>query len=410
MKHKLLAAILTLLFVFIPLKVLAAPVKDSNLNNTKVKVYLFHGNTCQHCKQAIEYLDELLKDKKYNDVEIVKYQIYGDKENHDKYLKASDILNADVVGVPFIVIGTNSIEGYNSKTNKQLKELIEYYQGKEYQDPVGDYLNNTDTSKKPYVHYEKKDKNSFELPVLGKVNGKSVSLLLVSVVIGMVDGFNPCAMWILLFLLGLLISTKDRKKMWVLGLTFILTSGFIYLMFMLSWLKVAKYTSEIIVIRYLIGVFAAVFGLINLYRFIKSIKNKEVGCDVTDADKKRKIMSRIRDLLSKNKMIFAILGIMLLAVSVNLIELLCSLGLPVVYTEILGINNLSGLQYGFYMFVYLLFFLIDDLIIFFIAMKSLKLKGVSNKYMKYTHLIGGLIMLLVGLLMIIKPSIIMFNF
>ena len=198
--------------------------------------------------------------------------------------------------------------------------------------------------------------------------------------------------------------------MWVLGLTFILTSGFIYLMFMVSWLNVAKYTSGIIFIRYLIGVFALTFGLINVYRYIKSLKEKDVGCDVTDATKKRKIMDRIRNILDKNKMLFAVLGIMLLAVSVNLIELLCSLGLPVMYTEMLGLNNLSTLQYGIYLFVYILFFLIDDLIIFFIAMKTLKIKGISNKYMKYSHLIGGVIMLIIGLLMIIKPAWLLFNF
>ena len=109
-------------------------------------------------------------------------------------------------------------------------------------------------------------------------------------------------------------------------------------------------------------------------------------------------------------MLFAVLGIMLLAASVNLIELLCSLGLPVMYTEILGLNSLSHLEYGLYMLVYILFFLIDDLIIFFIAMKTLKLKGISNKYMKYSHLVGGLIMLVIGILMLIKPSLLLFNF
>jgi hypothetical protein len=179
---------------------------------------------------------------------------------------------------------------------------------------------------------------------------------------------------------------------------------------MLSWLNVAKYTSSIIFVRYLIGVFALIFGSINLYRFIKGLKQKDVGCDVTDAAKKRKTMDKIRKILSENKLLFAVLGIMLLAISVNLIELLCSLGLPVMFTEILGLNNLSHFEYGLYMFVYIIFFLIDDLIIFFIAMKTLKLKGISNKYMKYSHLIGGTIMLIIGVLMILKPAWLLFNF
>ena len=121
-------------------------------------------------------------------------------------------------------------------------------------------------------------------------------------------------------------------------------------------------------------------------------------------------MDKIRKILSENKLLFAIIGIMLLAISVNLIELLCSLGLPVMFTEILGLNDLSHFEYGIYMLVYILFFLADDLVIFIIAMKTLKLKGISNKYMKYSHLIGGLIMLITGLLMILKPAWLLFNF
>ena len=106
----------------------------------------------------------------------------------------------------------------------------------------------------------------------------------------------------------------------------------------------------------------------------------------------------------------AILGIILLAVSVNVIELLCSLGLPVMFTEILAINEVkSGMQL-FYSIIYVFFFLIDDIIIFVIAMKTLEIKAISNKYGKYAHLIGGIIMLIIGFLMIFKPEWIMFNF
>jgi len=114
--------------------------------------------------------------------------------------------------------------------------------------------------------------------------------------------------------------------------------------------------------------------------------------------------------VTEKKFILAILGIILLAFSVNLIELLCSLGLPVVFTQILSLNNLNTWEYFIYIFIYIVFFLLDDIIVFTIAMKTLKLKGISNKYSKYSHLIGGIIMILVGLLMIIKPEWLMFNF
>ena len=408
---KYLVVLLIMLSFLIPLNVKAK-------ENTKVdasdkyseKIYLFYGRECPHCEELMKYLDKLLSNKKYKDVKLEKYEVWHNDKNSKLMDEVGKVLDVPTTGVPFFIVGTNVKYGFDSSNKDDFKDIIDYYLGKSYHDPVGDYIHGTDTSNLEELHYTKSNKNIYKLPLVGKVDAKKASLLAVSVIIGAVDGFNPCAMWILLFLLSLLISTKDRKKMWLLGLTFILTSGIVYLMFMLSSLNVAKYTSGIIFVRYLIGVFALVFGLINIYRYIKGIKEKDVGCDVTDANKKRKIMDRIRKILSENKMIFAFLGIILLALSVNLIELLCSLGLPVMYTEILGLNNLSAFEYGFYMLIYILFFLIDDLVIFFIAMKTLKLKGISNKYMKYSHLIGGTIMLLIGILMILKPAWLLFNF
>ena len=121
-------------------------------------------------------------------------------------------------------------------------------------------------------------------------------------------------------------------------------------------------------------------------------------------------MIKIKKILSNKSFILALLGIILLAVSVNFIELLCSLGLPVMFTDILAYNNVTGIKNILYIILYILFFLIDDLIVFFVAMKTLKITAISNKYSKYSHLIGGIIMVLIGILMIFKPEWLMFNF
>lgn len=403
MKKRILFIIL-LALLLIPSFVYAKETKDETTN-----IYLFYGKECPHCEAETKYLNTLLGEDKYKNVNLQRIEVWHSSKNQEVFSKVQSILEVEARGVPYLIIGTNVFQGYSEALDEEIKTVLDFYLGKKYQDPAGDFINNKDTTKYKYLHYEKKEKE-YDVPVLGKIDGKNVSLLLISIIIGAVDGFNPCAMWILLFLLSLLISTKDRKKMWILGLTFILTSGLIYLLFMMSWLNVAKYTSSIIFVRNIIGIFALAFGLINIYRYIKAKREKDVGCDVTDADDKRKIMGRIRNILSKNSLILAILGIIVLAASVNIIELLCSLGLPVMYTEILGLNDLSSVQYGLYMFIYILFFLIDDLIIFFIAMKTLKIKGISNKYMKYSHLIGGAIMLLIGILMLVKPAWLLFNF
>ena len=101
---------------------------------------------------------------------------------------------------------------------------------------------------------------------------------------------------------------------------------------------------------------------------------------------------------------------MVLAISVNIVELACSAGLPLVFTQLLAINNITGIKAFFYILIYILFFLLDDLVVFFIAMFTLNLKGISTKFNKYSHLIGGILMLLIGILMIFKPEWLMFQF
>ena len=253
------------------------------------------------------------------------------------------------------------------------------------------------------------DSYSVDTGLFGVVSLKDVSLPIFTIILGAVDGFNPCAMWILIFLITMMFSMHDRKRMWILGLTFIFTSGFVYLCFMLSWLSIASFLSSVVLIRFLIACFAVLFGMVNIYRYIKSL-NSDVGCDVTNKKKRVKIMERIKKIVNEKSFLLSILGIMLLAFSVNLIELLCSLGIPVMFTNVLAMNDLSTLEYVIYIGLYLLFFLIDDILIFVIAMKTLKIKGISNKYTKYSHLIGGVIMLLLGILMVIKPEWLMFNF
>ncbi len=121
-------------------------------------------------------------------------------------------------------------------------------------------------------------------------------------------------------------------------------------------------------------------------------------------------MERIKNIVKEKNFILAILGVIVLAITINVIELACSAGLPVMFTQILAMNKVSKSLYVIYLLLYILFFMIDDIVIFAIAMKTFKIKAISNKYTKYSHLVGGIIMLIIGILMIVAPKILMFNF
>ena len=421
--------ILKFLIVFAILLLLPVSAKA---DEKVINIHLFYGNGCPHCAAEEEFLSDYLKDR--TDVKLYKYEIWYDSHNQELLSKVQkEMGTTNKNGVPFTVIGKKTIVGYaDGVTDEQIKDAINYNLNNDYRDYAGEITGKVkktevkeDTTKDESKTEDKKE-NKIEkaddtkdsdqtdenvtVPVLGKINAKKVSLPILAVVLGFVDGFNPCAMWILIFLITMLFNMKDRKKMWILGLTFILTSGIVYLMFMLAWLNLATFISKIAFIRLLIAVIALVVGLINIYKYIDSLKKKDEGCDVVDKKDRKKIMEKIISITHEKKFIIALFGIMVLAASVNIIELMCSIGIPLLFTQILAMNNLSTFSYMIYMFIYIFFFLIDDIVIFVISMVTLKVTGLSTKYTKYSHLVGGIIMLIIGLLLIIKPELLMFNF
>lgn len=379
--------LILLIFILFPLNVAA---KEVNL-------YLFYGQECPHCKEELAYLEELKQTYEFN---IIKYETWHNEENAKLLTEVKSKLKMDNPYVPFTVIDNLGLTGFNENTKVQIENRIKYCLKNDCIDIIDENC---------VIEEPCDETTSFTLPILGNINAKEISLPLVSIVLGFLDGFNPCAMWILIFLISFLISTGNIKRMKILGSTFLLTSATIYFLFMMAWLNITMQMNKIIFLRNIIAVIAVIMGIWNLIKYNKESK-REVGCTVTNKEQKIKIIERIKKYVSENNIGLAMLGIMALAISVNIIELACSAGLPLLFTQILSLNNLNSLQYLIYVLLYIIFFLIDDIIIFLIAIKTLKVTGISNKYTKYSHLIGGVIMLIVGLLLLFKPEIIMFQF
>lgn len=385
-------------------------VSEKNL----VNIYLFHSYTCKHCKEEIKLLDEL--EKEYDNIKVYKYEV-NENENGELLKNISEIMGSRVTGTPYTIIGNKVFSGYDYENSKgRFKGAIEYYSKYGYEDKVGEYISSI-----PLPSYEVKDTDpdvdeyisnyisyKVKLPLIGEVKLKNLTLPLITVVIGLADGFNPCAMWVLLFLISMLIGMKDKKRMWILGSTFLLISALIYLIFMMSWLNLANLLISVVWVRVIIAVVSLVGGFINLRGYIKH--RKVSGCDVVDDKKRNRIITRIKKFTTEKNFWLAILGVIVLAISVNVVELACSAGLPVMFIEILSLNNLTAIEEIIYIVLYMLFFLLDDFVVFVIAMTTLSLTGVSSKYGNLSKLIGGILMLFIGLLLMFKPEWIMFNF
>ena len=376
---------------------------SSNGSDNKADLYFFWANGCPHCSHEEEFLKEL--EQKYPDLKIHYLEVTQDKKNIELLKSAGRKLNANVSGVPFTVIGEQYFIGYNKQTaGVAIEEAVQCALQNGCYNVVGSLI--TPITPNPERSKEKTIPEKIELPFIGEMETKNISLPVLTIIIGALDGFNPCAMWVLLFLISLLLGMEDRKRMWILGSVFIVTSAFVYFLFMSAWLNLILFLGFIVWVRIIIGLVAIIGGGYSLKEYFT---NKEAVCKVTNNEKRIKIFEKLKAVTQKQKLWMAVGGIILLAFAVNLVELICSAGLPAVYVQILTLTELPAWQYYAYLTLYIFVFMLDDLFVFFVAMKTLQIAGITTKYTRASRLIGGIIMLIIGISLIFKPELLMFG-
>ena len=244
-----------------------------------------------------------------------------------------------------------------------------------------------------------------ELPVFGAVNVTKIGLPLFTVILGGLDGFNPCAMWVLCFLLSLVIYAKSRVRILVIGGIFVFASGVIYFLFMAAWLNLFMVVGYVKYLRITVAVVAIFMGLINCKDFFFFKK----GLSLTIPESAQpKLFKRMRGVVNASAWPAMIGGTIFLAVTANLIELMCTAGFPAIYTRILTLNELSTPQYYLYLALYNVIYVVPLAVI--VAIFGWKMGGrkLSEKEGRILKLVGGSLMLALGLIMLLKPEILMF--
>ncbi len=369
--------------------------------NQKVTIYLFYGDGCPHCEEAKPFLEEL--QNKYPELTIKSYETWYNKQNADLFVSMSVACGTKVVGVPTFFIGHKPVIGFDNSEGK----------GREIEDAIKkcikegcvdlmDHIGENITS----CPAEEEEQRIVTIPIFGKIDTRRISLPLFTIIIGLLDGFNPCAMWVLLFLLALLVYTKSRKKMFIIGGTFILVSGIVYYIFMAAWLNLFLLIGFLPYLRVIVGIFAVILGLINL----KELFFFKKGASLTIPESaKPKLFEKMRKVVHEAALPIALLSVVVLAFTVNTIELLCTAGFPAIYTKILVLNNLPTFSYYSYLLLYIIMYMIDDMLIFTIAVITLTSKKLTEKQGKWMKFTAGFMMLILGLLLILKPQLLMFG-
>jgi glutaredoxin len=387
---------------FILLSILLLTLISVYAENEKhdVNLYYFYGEGCPHCADAKPFLEKL--ENKYPELTIQSFETWYNKENADLFVSMSTACGTKVVGVPTFFIGHKSIVGFDNEKvrGKEIeKEVTKYIEegGVDLMDSLGENLTACPS---------KEEEKIITLPVIGEIDTSKISLPVITIIIGLLDGFNPCAMWVLLFLLALLVYTKSRKRMFIIGGTFILVSGIVYYIFLAAWLNLFLFIGFLPYLRIIVGSVAVILGLINIKDLFFFKKGPSLSIPESA---KPKLFEKMRKVVHESALPIALLSVIVLAFTVNSIELLCTAGFPAIYTKILTLSNLSNFSYYAYLFLYILMYMIDDMIVFTIAVITLRSKKLTEKQGKWMKFIAGFMMLVLGLLLILRPELLMFS-
>lgn len=266
----------------------------------------------------------------------------------------------------------------------------------EFELPIGDEPEaleaNTDTLD---------EEESITVPIFGKLNAGKLGLPLFTITIGLVDGFNPCAMWVLLFLLSILVNVKDRRKILLIAGTFVFISGLAYFVFMAAWLNVFLFIGYLRSIQIALGILAIVVGSIHVKDFFAF--KKGISLSIPESAKPG-IYQRVRNIVTAENMMGALVGSIILAILVNIVELLCTAGLPALYTQILTMHKLPAWQNYAYLLLYNLAYMFDDGLMVLVVTWTLSKSKLQEHQGRWLKLISGVVIVVLGSLMLFKPD------
>ncbi len=368
-------------------------------------VLMFGRDDCGFCKAQSAWLDEVGIEYEY-------LNIVTDEQSKDWYDQVAEKHEISRV-TPITVIGERVISGFNGPdtTGKNIRAAIEAAKYSDIDSVV--------------AHLERAPKQEivsgggcsdlecdtgvtagfvFDLPVLGIVDLKTFSLFSLSAILGVIDGFNPCAMWVLITFLVILSQAGSKKKMIFLAGIFIVAEAVMYNLILNVWYKTWDFVSLDQYVTPMVGLLATGGGLFFLWRWHKN-KDAALVCDITDIETQSKTINKFQAIVNQPITVLSIFAILVIAFSVNIIEFACSIGIPQAYTKILELNLLTFMERQWYILVYTIGYMVDDFIVFGLAIWGYsKLESHGAKYAQMSLLVGGVLMLLLGGILVINPA------
>ncbi len=378
-----------LLFLFILLS-------GSVFAETKLEIHFFYLKTCPHCAVEEKFLDYI--EEKYPEVKVNRYFV-GEPENQKLLKELCEQYGAQrYMGlVPLTFVGKDFFVGFDTQETmgkkieesiqRQLEELKKAETETSYQSP------SLPTESKP------------SLPFVGKIDLAKYALPIQAIILGFLDGFNVCSLGALALILGLVLAFKQRKKVLLFGGIFLLTTAIVYGLLIILWYQIFSFLASFLrAMEVLIGLLGVGGGIYFLRQFVK-FKKYGPACEVkTGKSTASKIFSKIQTSVQKSEnILLIILGVFIFAAVITIVEFPCSAVIPVIFAGILSQAQISVFLYFIYLLIYLFFYLLDEIIVFLVAVFTMKLRVSSPKFVVWITLIEAIVLFALGFYYLLGP-------
>ncbi len=340
------------------------------------QILYFWGIGCPFCERLKPQLEQLAAD--FPEIMLRDYEVYYDRANQQLFLETTNKYGIDSHSVPLTLIGERHWIGYREHFPDEMRDEIKKLLGN------ADVLGPTSAAAN----------NTISVPLFGDINIGTMPLVLTTVLIAFVDGFNPCSIWLLTILLGILLHTRSRRKIIIVGLAFLLTTAAGYGAFMLGLLNVFLFVGYVGWIKVIVGLIALTFALVN----IKDYFWFQQGVSFTISDKhKPGIFKRMRNIINKDMSTAGMVGAtIIMALGVTLVELPCTAGFPVIWSNIVAQQGVKGIEFALLFVIYLIIYLGVEIVILATAVITLKKSVFEEKHGRILKLISGVIMLVLA--------------
>lgn len=348
---------------------------DASAHSANHELVVYVRDGCPHCADAKQFLVQIARERPHLQVSL--RAVDQDPAARDELIALSRRNGVWPPGVPTFSMAGRVLVGFGSAADSG-PDLLAWIDQGAAQPP-----------------------DQVKSRLFGTLSASQLGLPLFTLALGLLDGFNPCAMWVLLFLLSLLMRLQNRQRMAMVAGTFVLVSGAVYYAFMAAWLNIFLAVGLSTPVRWALASLALLIGALNVKDFMAW--GRGFSLSIPESAKSG-IYSRVRGVLGAKALPSSLLAVAVLAVVVNFVELLCTAGLPALYTAVLAQQGVGAAAHYAYLGLYILGYLADDALMVTVAVVALSHRKLTEDTGRWLKLLSGLVMLALGLVLLLRPD------